>query len=107
MCHGKKYEIHILVTLAWQKAREAGEEIDHVNGNINDFRSKNLRVIGAKENDRCGGILRRFRNASVRLNEPRLNPVNIPQEKLLEIFATFRLPKSRKAIDAYLLSLLD
>lgn len=101
------YRIHELMALAWLHAKSDDEAIDHINGDIENCDLTNLRVISKEENCRCGGLLKRLRNASIRLYEPRLNPVNIPQEKLLEIFATFRLPKSRKAIDAYLLSLLD
>ena len=80
------YRIHVLMADAWFGPRETYEAIDHINGNIDDNRLVNLRIVSKAENYRCGGILKRLRNASVRLNEPRLNPINIPQERLLEIF---------------------
>ena len=85
---GKKYDVHLLVVLAWIGVRKDGEEIDHINGNIDDCRLVNLRFISKEENNRCGGILRKLRNAAVRLKDPSLNPANIPQSRLLIIFAT-------------------
>ena len=82
----KKYEIHILVTLAWLRARGPGEEIDHINGDIDDCRLKNLRIISAEENDRCAGILRRLRNFAKKRKDPALDPLNIKQQDLIEIF---------------------
>ena len=61
---GKKYEVHILVTLAWLRARREGEEIDHINGNIDDCRLVNLRIVTKEENRRCAQILRRLRKAA-------------------------------------------
>ena len=86
----KKYEVHILVTLAWLRAREPGEEIDHIDGNIDDCRLINLRIISAEENDRCAGILRRLRNASVRYDLPRLNPRNMSRDELIERFERYK-----------------
>lgn len=105
---GKQRPAHHLMILAWRGRWDKSiEQVDHINGDINNFSISNLRVIDIPENDRCGGILRRLRNASVRLNEPRLNPVNIPQERLLHIFSTVRIPKSGRVNDSYLLNLLD
>ena len=104
---GKKYSMHTLMAILFKGGVPKGKVADHINGNIDDFSIRNIRVISIPENNRCGGILKRYRNASKRLNEPRLNPLNIPQEKLLRIFAEFRKPKSGKVKDSYLLSLLD
>lgn len=90
MFRGHKYEVHVLVTLAWLRARESGEEIDHINGNIDDCRLINLRIISAEENDRCAGILRRLRNASVKYNLPELNPLNTSREELIERFERYK-----------------
>ena len=86
----KKYEVHILVTLAWLRARGPGEEIDHIDGNIDDCRLINLRIISAEENDRCAGILRRLRNASVRYDLPGLNPRNMSRDELIERFERYK-----------------
>lgn len=85
----KKYEIHLLVTLAWQRARKDGEEIDHINGNIHDCRNKNLRVIKEELNDWCGGVLRRVRNAAKRLKLPMMNPAKREPEDMLEVYERF------------------
>ena len=88
--NSKKYEIHVLVTLAWDRTREEGEEIDHIDGNIDDCRLINLRVISAEENDRCAGILRRLRRIAKSREDPILDPRNIKQADLIEIFERLR-----------------
>ena len=94
-----KYEMHVLMTLAWHRKREFGEEIDHINGNIDDFRKINLRVIPKEENVRCARILRRLRKAARDLHDPSLDPINIPQERLLKIFATLTVDDPAKIMD--------
>lgn len=84
----KKYDVHILVTLAWIRPRREGEEVDHINGNIDDCRLVNLRIVTREENRRCAQILRRLRKVAKQLNDPSLDPINIPQLRLLKIFAT-------------------
>lgn len=71
------YRIHELMAQAWLHAKAYGEAIDHINGDIDNCELINLRVISKRENDRCGGILKRMRNAARRLKEPRLDPLNI------------------------------
>jgi len=85
-----KYELHVLVTLAWERERGEHEEIDHIDGNIDDCRLINLRVISDEENDRCAGILRRMRNAAKRLNLPFMNPLRWKQADLIDLFERFR-----------------
>ena len=87
---GKKYDVHILVTLAWLRPRREGEEIDHINGNIDDCRLVNLRIVTKEENRRCAQILRRLRNASVKYNLSELNPRNMSREELLERFERYK-----------------
>lgn len=82
----KKYDIHVLMTLAWDRPRAEGEEIDHINGNIDDCRKVNLRVVTREENLRCAKILRRLRKLAKERHDRLLNPCNMPQERLLEIF---------------------
>jgi hypothetical protein len=83
----RTYRMHKLMALAWCGGIPDGFVADHINGDIDDFRLKNIRVISIAENNRCGGILRRLRNAAVRLRDPTLDPLHIPQERLLKIFA--------------------
>ena len=87
MFRGRKYEVHILVTLAWLRPRREGEEIDHINGNIDDCRLINLRIVTKEENRRCAQILRRLRKAAIDLKDPSLNPEKMSQERLLKIYA--------------------
>ena len=100
------YRIHELMALAWLHPKSDDEAIDHINGDIENWDLINLRVISKAENCRCGGLLKRLRNASIRLNEPRLNPINIPQPRLLEIFSSIRPKKYRKRMDKELLRLM-
>ena len=95
----KKYDVHILVTLAWIRPRREGEESDHINGNIDDFRLVNLRIVTKEENRRCAQILRRLRKAAKQLNDPSLDPINIPQPQLLKIFATLTVGDPTKIME--------
>ena len=87
---GHTYRLHQLMAYAWLGGIPDGMVPDHINGNIDDFRTSNLRVITVEENDRCGGILRRLRNASVKYNLPELNPRNMTCEELLERFERYK-----------------
>ena len=95
----KKYDMHILVTLAWLRPRREGEEIDHINGNIDDCRLVNLRIVTKEENRRCAQILRKLRKAARDLHDPSLDPIHIPQERLLKIFATLTVEDPAKIMD--------
>ena len=86
----KQYPMHILMAEAWCGGLSEGLVADHINGNIDDFSERNIRVITVEENDRCGGILRRLRNASVKYNLPELNPRNMTQQELLERFERYK-----------------
>ena len=101
------YRIHELMALAWLHAKSNDEAIDHINGDIENCDIINLRVISKAENSRCGGLLKRLRNAAIRLNEPRLNPLNIPQERLLEIYKTVPIPKRGKIKDSVFLAFIE
>lgn len=92
-----KYQIHVIMTLAWKRKRRKGEEIDHINGNIDDCRAINLRIITKEKNLWCGGIIRRLRNASKKYNLPLMNPVNRTPQDMLELFNRFAKRKDIKA----------
>ena len=99
MFQGRKYEVHILVTLAWLRPRREGEEIDHINGNIDDCRLVNLRIVTKEENRRCAQILRRLRKAARELNDPSLDPKNRTPEDMLKIYATLTVCDPNKIMD--------
>ena len=75
---------------AWLGGIPDGMVPDHINGDIDDFRTANLRIVSVEENDRCGGILRRLRNASVKYGLPELNPRHMTCEELLERFERYK-----------------
>ena len=100
MFGGKKYDVHLLVVLAWIGVRKDGEEIDHINGNIDDCRKVNLRIVTKEENRRCAQILRRLRKAARNLHDPSLDPKNMSQERLLKIYATITVDNPVKIIEA-------
>ena len=97
MFRKKKYHIHVIMTLAWKRKRRKGEEIDHINGNIDDCRAINLRIITKEKNLWCGGIIRRLRNASKKYDLPLMNPVNRTPQDMLELFYRFAKRKDIKA----------
>ncbi len=98
--NGKKYDVHLLVVLAWIGVRKDGEEIDHINGNIDDCRKVNLRIVTKEENRRCAQILRRLRKAAKELKDPTLDPKNMTQERLLKIYATITVDDPAKIMEA-------
>lgn len=96
--HGT-YTIHVLMAEIWMRPRREGEEIDHINGNIDDCRLVNLRIVTKEENQRCAQILRRLRKAAKQLNDPTLNPRNMSQERLLKIFAAVTVGDPTKIME--------
>jgi len=80
------YRMHILMAMAWRGGLDDGFVPDHIDGNIDDFRYVNIRVVSKAENDWCSRILKRLRAASVERFDPSLDPINISQKDLLEIF---------------------
>jgi hypothetical protein len=55
--HGKQKLIHRLVAHAFIKPLEDGEQVDHINGNHNDNRVENLRVMKSIEHSRIHPIV--------------------------------------------------
>lgn len=99
---GKKYRLHQLMALAWCGGIPEGFVADHINGDIDNFSFENIRVIDIPENNRCGGILKRLRNLSKKRNDPSLDPLNIKQEDLLEIFERTKGVKGKKLDKVFL-----
>ena len=98
MFRGKKYEVHVLVALAWIGSRKDGEEIDHITGNIRDIRVINLRIIPKEENHWCGGILKRLRRLSKLYHLPLMHPANRTPKDMLELFDRFKNRPIQEAI---------
>ena len=84
---GKTYVIHLYMLLVWVGSRPEGCEADHITGNIDDFRLKNLRYIPVEENRRCARILKKLRKAAKERHDPSLNPERMEPERMLKIFA--------------------
>lgn len=99
---GKKYRLHQLMALAWCGGIPDGFVADHINGDIDNFSFENIRVIDILENNRCGGILKRLRNLSKKRNDPSLDPLNIKQDDLLEIFERTKGVKGKKQDKVFL-----
>ncbi len=96
----RHYRLHKLMAHAWLGGIPNGMVADHINGNIDDFRTANLRIVSVEENDRCGGILRRLRNAAVKYGLPELNPRHMSREELLERFERYNGLSSKQITKA-------
>lgn len=94
----KRYAMHQLMAEAWCGGLSEGFVADHINGDIDDFSERNIRVITVEENIRCGGVLRRLRRASVLYDCPQLHPMNMDQPELLDLFERLK-PYSGKALE--------
>ena len=83
---GGTYTIHLLMMEIWGRPRRAGEEIDHLDGNIDNFALANLEIVTRKENNRRKAILRKLRRASIDLHDPSLDPANKTSEEMSRIY---------------------
>ena len=95
---GRKYSMHQLIAIAWRGGIGFGEVVDHINGDIDNFSYENIRVISIEENNWCGGILRRLRNAARKYNLPQMDPANRTPEDMLEVFERFKGRDVREAM---------
>ena len=84
---GGTYPVHILQAEIWIGPRPKGYEVDHLNGNIDDWRLCNLQYVTCAENRRRAAILRRLRHAARTLDDSSLDPRNIEPQRLEKIFA--------------------
>ena len=83
--HGT-YTIHILMVEIWIRPRREGEEVDHLDGNIDNFALNNLEIVTKEENNRRRKILNALRKAAIELNDPSLDPINKTPEEMARIF---------------------
>lgn len=82
------YPVHILQVEIWIRPRRKGEEVDHLDGNIDNFALENLEIVTREENNRRRKILNAMRKAARDLHDPSLDPKHMPPERLQKIFAT-------------------
>ena len=81
--------VHILMALTWIGPLPAGHVVDHINGDIFDWRVDNLQYITPKENHKRARLLRVLRSIG-------RDPRKMSREELQAIFAkyTFTNPKN-------------
>ena len=92
---GGTYTMHILMMEIWVCPRRAGEEIDHLDGNIDNFALKNLEIVTREENIRRRKILNALRKAAVVLHDPSLDPSRKSPAELSRIYRSFTISDSK------------
>lgn len=85
------YPVHILQVEIWIRPRRKGEEVDHLDGNIDNFALENLEIVTREENNRRRKILNAMRKAARDLHDPSLDPKNMSPERLQKIFVTLEV----------------
>ena len=88
---GKNYAAHKLMALAWMGPIPEGWEVDHLNGNILDWRLENLQVVTPEENRKRAVILRARRMVARQDNDPSKDPRNMRSEELLALFNAYNV----------------
>ena len=88
---GVHYRVHILMALAWIGSIPAGWEVDHLNGDINNWTRDNIRIVTVEENYRCAVILRARRMVARQDNDPSKDPKNMSSEELLQLFNMYNI----------------
>lgn len=83
---GETYPLHILMVEIWVRPRRRDEEIDHLDGNIDNFALDNLEIVTREENNRRRKILNAMRKLALELNDPSLDPVNKTPEEMARIY---------------------
>ena len=96
---GGTYTMHILMMEIWVCPRRAGEEIDHLDGNIDNFALDNLELVTREENNRRKGILQAMRRAAIDLHDPSLDPINKTPEEMSDIYRTLDIDATQKIMD--------
>ena len=85
---GGTYSVHILMVEIWVRPRRDGEEVDHLDGNIDNFALENLEIVTREENNRRRKILHAMRKAAKQLNDPTLDPINRTPAEMAKIYVT-------------------
>ena len=96
---GETYPLHILMMEIWVRPRREGEEIDHLDGNIDNFRLENLELVTREENNRRKVILQALRRAAHDLHDPRLDPVNRSSQEMAEIYSSITVDDPKKMME--------
>lgn len=97
---GETYPLHILMMEIWVRPRREGEEIDHLDGNIDNFRLENLELVTREENNRRKVILQALRRAAHDLHDPRLDPVNRSSQEMAEIYSSITVDDPKKMMES-------
>lgn len=85
------YRMHILMVEIWLRPRKEGEEVDHLDGNIDNFALENLEIVTREENIRRRKILNTLRRAAVVLHDPSLDPSRKSPAELARIYRSFTI----------------
>lgn len=96
---GGTYPVHILMIEIWVRPRHEGEEIDHLDGNIDNFRLDNLELVTREENNRRKAILQALRRTAHDLHDPRLDPVNRSSQEMAEIYSSITVDDTAKRME--------
>ena len=88
---GTHYDVHRLMALAWIGPIPEGWEVDHVNGNILDWRLENIHIVTVGENRKRAVILRARRFIAAQDNDPSKDPLNMRSEELLALFNAYNV----------------
>lgn len=96
---GGTYTMHILMMEIWVRPRRAGEEIDHLDGNIDNFALDNLELVTREENNRRKGILQAMRRASLELHDPTLDPIHKTPAEMSDIYHEYNEDDADKIIE--------
>lgn len=96
---GGTYSIHTLMMDIWVRSRRAGEEIDHLDGNIDNFTLDNLEIVTREENNRRKSILHAMRRAAIDLHDPSLDPINKTPEEMARIYHDLTIGDPRERME--------
>ena len=83
---GKTYPGVTYKGLAWIGSIPAGWQVDHINGDLNNWTRDNIRIVTVAENYRSAVILRARRMVARQDNDPSKDPKNMSSEELLQLF---------------------
>ena len=97
---GKTYPVHILMIEIWVRPRREGEEIDHLDGNIDNFALNNLELVTVEENLRRRKILTAMRKAARDLHDHSLDPANKSPETMARIYRDITVDDPAKIMES-------